>query len=131
MIQKSNVRAGKCWKYPSQLPEIILLIHPAEWDIFSRTPIIIDYGRLLGTLLHLDRFSADKISGNSTESQQVYFLQCIRALGSTTLSSLVPSLKPAEHVWSSVMVMHCQRAWRSQLDLLEGGAPSRKSASGG
>src|SRR5260370_39172131 len=76
MIQKSNVRAGKCWKYPSQLPEIILLIQPAEWDIFSRTPIIIDYGRLLGTLLYLNRFSADRISGNSTESQQVYFLQC-------------------------------------------------------
>jgi len=55
---------------------VILLIHPAEQDIFSRTPIIIDYGRLLGTLLYLERFSADKISGNPAESQQVYFLQC-------------------------------------------------------
>ena len=54
---------------------VIPLIHPTEQDIFSRIPIIIDYGRLLGTLLYLERFSADKISGNPAESQQVYFLQ--------------------------------------------------------
>jgi len=54
----------------------IPLICPAEWDIFSRIPLFIYYGRVLGILLYLNRVLADKSSGSSTESQQLYFLQC-------------------------------------------------------
>ncbi len=67
----------------------IPLIHPAEQDIFSRISIIYllwesighpavsqQGGRVLGILLYLNRVLADKSSGSSTESQQLYFLQC-------------------------------------------------------
>src|SRR5258708_17499307 len=50
----------------------------------------------------------------------------VRALGLVTLSSLVPSFRPAAHACSSAEVICWWRTWRSQSVLWDGGALSSR-----